>query len=93
MSLGLISEAHLLNMTRVFVSIDPEVNTVEVELEVDLTRIVGGPTAYYNLTQTPDEDRRINLDNIMAAVAKGVELSCDNHQIDLYTKQVRISLS
>tara|TARA_B100001123_G_scaffold437730_2_gene571041 strand:- start:418325 stop:419503 length:1179 start_codon:yes stop_codon:yes gene_type:complete len=84
-SSGLISDAHLLNMTRVFITIDPEINTVEVGLKVDLTRIVGGPTAYYNLTQTPDEQRMINLEG---ALAKGVKLSCDNQQVVLDTKQV-----
>ncbi|AWT61004.1 MAG: hypothetical protein DF168_02229 [Candidatus Moanabacter tarae] len=72
-------------MTRVFITIDPEINTVEVGLKVDLTRIVGGPTAYYNLTQTPDEQRMINLEG---ALAKGVKLSCDNQQVVLDTKQV-----
>lgn len=91
-SLGPISDAHLLNMTRVFVTIDPEINTLEMELKVDLTRIVGGPTAYYNLTQTPDEQRKINLDNIMGTLAKGVELSCDNHQVYLDTKQVDLPI-
>ncbi len=88
LSCGPLSEAHLLNMTRVSVSIDPTTHRVEMDLEVDLTRMLGGPKSYYKLTQTPDEERKNDLATIAGALERGLQLTCDGGRIDLNSTEV-----
>ncbi len=66
-----LARAHLLNMTKVQVTVDPK-GQLSVELQIDLKRAAGGGLAYYQLSQTtqPLQDAQVLalLDKLRSAI-------------------------
>ncbi|MEM6819692.1 MAG: HupE/UreJ family protein [Pseudomonadota bacterium] len=67
------AEAHLLNMSRVAVSLE-DGGTVEVELELDLLRTAEDRASYFALSQRPDPMNDGVVREVLAALPESVEL-------------------
>ena len=67
----ILAEAHLLNMTRVAIDLDPNSQTLLIRAEIDLTRVLGSPEPYIDLSRLPPEQASpLTLPHIEAILAK-----------------------
>jgi len=76
------AQAHLLNMTRVDVSIGVD-GSVSVAVRVDLTRELGGPEAYHELGQPDAIDRPARLRVLGDALSAAIQLEQNGQRVPL----------
>lgn len=76
-------QAHYLNMTRCTVTVD-EVNRVATgDMEVDLTRYIGGGEKYHAITQLTGEEREANKAEIAAKIVENLDITFDGEPLDV----------
>ena len=80
--LPISAEAHLLNMTRVAIDLDPVGQTLLIRAEIDLTRVLGSPEPYIDLSRLPpDQASPVALPQLEAIFAK-INLQMGGLRID-----------
>lgn len=82
-------QAHLLNMTRVQVTVGAD-DGVAVALSLDLTRAAGGGADYYRLSRSPTPLEDVELAPRLAALASALQLRLDESLIPLQVVAVRL---
>jgi len=74
------AQAHLLNMTRVLLEVDP-VAPGSFELTVDLGQSLLSPAAYLALARADEQERAARLEPILAALTEGVVITVDGQPL------------
>ncbi len=82
-------QAHLLNMTRVQVTVGAD-DGIAVALSLDLTRAAGGGADYYRLSRSPTPLEDAELAPQLAALASALQLRLDGNLIPLQVVAVRL---
>lgn len=74
------AQAHLLNMTRVLLEVDPAADGT-FELTVDIGQSLLSPTEYLALARADEEEQAERLEPILAAIADGVIITIDGQPL------------
>lgn len=83
------AHAHLLNMTKVIVSIDAN-GAVTVEMQVDLNRAAGGPLEYYRLSRIEAPQQNAEIAPILERLVAAVDLRVDGAALPLQLQSVEL---
>lgn len=81
--------AHLLNMSRVNIDVDPD-GSVEVRLQLDLTVELGGAEAYFAASQKPEPLKDPQLAALAAEVTTAVQLMHDGVRVELHAVRLQM---
>ena len=75
-----VAQAHLLNMTRVNVTVSDEGQAV-VTMDVDLTKAMEGGEAYYALTRTTEPQQSTRFAQLLAGLEQASQISLGDKQL------------
>jgi len=75
-------EAHLLNATRVAVSLDQTTRVIEIRVEADLTRVLGSPEEYHRMAT---EGTAEEVESLQRRFRSGFHFQFEGEEIDLGT--------
>ena len=77
-----LAEAHLLNMTRVAIDLDRDSQTLLIRAEIDLTRVLGSPEPYIDLSRLPPEQASPAVLPLLEALFVKFSLEQNGRRID-----------
>ena len=74
--LGMLTNAHahFLNMTKGTLTVQPDAQSVSLELDIDLTRILKGSEHYYDLTRQGAVEQQAVMDGITRRILAGLNV-------------------
>ena len=84
-----LAQAHLLNMTKIVVGIQPG-GALSVDMQLDLNRAVGGPLAYYRLSRIEAPAGNPEFAQVMNRLLQAVDIRADGVAIPLQLESVAL---
>jgi HupE / UreJ protein len=87
--IGSHCHAHLLNMTKVIVTINAN-QQLDIDMQVDMSRAAGGPTQYYRLSQLADPLHHDALKEIFGKLVQSIALQYGGKPLELQLVQAEL---
>lgn len=83
-----LADAHMLNMTRVYVTVDLETREMRTWVNVDLTRLMDGPKPYYALTQLPPEQQAAQMTPVTEKLLAGMHFYFGDEELSQQVERI-----